>query len=131
MANMPTRARPLSPHLTIFRPLITMVMSIVHRITGGALYFGMILFVVWALALATSPAAYDRVAAIYGSWLGLIVMIGFTWALIHHALGGVRHFIWDLGYGYDVMWRNRLAWWTLIGSISLTLILWIIALILF
>jgi succinate dehydrogenase / fumarate reductase cytochrome b subunit len=120
--------RPMSPHLQVYRPMITMVMSIVHRITGAALYFGILLLVWWLLAVASGPQAYATVSSIFGSWLGLLVLFGFTWALVHHTLGGIRHFVWDLGHGYDVVWRNRLAWWTIIGSIALTLILWIIAL---
>jgi succinate dehydrogenase / fumarate reductase cytochrome b subunit len=120
--------RPLSPHLQIYRPRITMVMSIVHRITGAALYFGIVLLVWWLLATASGPGAYATMTAVLGSWLGLLVLFGFTWALVHHALGGVRHFVWDLGHGYDPVWRNRLAWWTLFGSVGLTVILWIIGL---
>ena len=123
-----TVQRPISPHLQVFRPLITMVMSIVHRITGTALYFGMILLVWWLLGVAGGPSSYNDVTGVYGSWFGLLVMFGFTWALIHLTLGGVGHLIWDLGYGYDAVWRNRMAWWTLFGSLSLTLILWIFAL---
>jgi succinate dehydrogenase / fumarate reductase cytochrome b subunit len=103
-------------------------MSIVHRITGAALYVGILLLVWWLLAVASGPDAYATVSAVLGSWFGLLVLFGFTWALLHHALGGIRHFIWDLGHGYDPVWRNRLAWWTLFGSIALTLILWIVAL---
>ena len=129
MADVETRVqRPLSPHLQIFRPIVTMVMSIVHRITGAALYFGTALLVVWLLAAASGPEAYDTAVSVYGSWLGLLVMFGFTWALVHHTLGGIRHMVWDLGHGFDPVWRNRLAWWTIIGSVALTLILWIVAL---
>jgi succinate dehydrogenase / fumarate reductase cytochrome b subunit len=131
MANAQPRSRPISPHLQIFRPLITMVMSIVHRITGAALYFGMILLVIWLLALSTDRGSHAAMGDYLDSWLGLIILIGFSWALIHHGLGGVRHFIWDMGHGYDAIWRNRLAWWTIIASVSLTLILWIVALLLF
>lgn len=128
MADVPMRARrPMSPHLQIFRPLITMVMSIVHRITGAALYFGMLLVVWWLLAAASGPEAFATAQAVFGSWFGILVLFGFTWALVHHGLGGIRHTIWDLGYGFDLVWRNRLAWWTLIGSLALTAILWIIA----
>lgn len=119
--------RPLSPHLQVFRPIITMTMSIVHRITGGALYFGTLLLVWWLLAAASGPDAYAATTSIFGSWFGLLVMLGFSWALIHHLLGGIRHMIWDLGYGFDPVWRNRLAWWSIFGSVALTLVLWIIA----
>lgn len=127
MANTDLRAnRPLSPHLQVYRPLFTMVMSIFHRITAVALYGGTILFVIWLLAAATGPDAYTWVTELYGSILGRLVLFGFTWALMHHMLGGLRHFIWDFGHGLDARGRNWLARATLAGSVSLTLILWII-----
>lgn len=120
-------ARPLSPHLMIFRPLLTMVMSILHRITGAALYIGTLIFVWWLVAAASGPAYYDYVAGILGSWFGQLILFGYTWALVHHALGGLRHFVWDFGAGFGPEARNRLAQATIIGSIALTLVLWIIA----
>jgi succinate dehydrogenase / fumarate reductase cytochrome b subunit len=121
-------ARPLSPHLSIFRPLITMMMSIVHRITGTGLYFGMLLLAWWLVAAAVGPGAYDVASSFFGSWFGLLILFGFTWALIHHLLGGIRHFIWDLGYGYSFEARNGLAWATLIGSVVLTILVWAVGL---
>lgn len=118
--------RPLSPHLQIYRPMLTMMMSIVHRITGVALYFGTLLLVVWLIAAASSAEAFDRVNGLYGSWIGLIVLVGYSWALIHHAIGGVRHFVWDTGAGFGPEWRERLAKATIGGSIGLTVLLWIV-----
>jgi succinate dehydrogenase / fumarate reductase cytochrome b subunit len=96
-----THTRPLSPHLTIYRPPITMTMSIVHRITGGALYFGTLLVVVWLMAAASSEASFDWVNRAFGSWLGRLVLFAYTWVLMHHMLGGVRHLIWDTGAGLE------------------------------
>lgn len=118
--------RPLSPHLQIYRPMLTMMMSIVHRITGVALYFGTLLLVIWLVAAASSPAAFDTVNGLYGSWIGLLVLVGYSWALIHHALGGVRHFIWDTGAGFGPEAREWMARATIGGSIGLTVLLWII-----
>ena len=120
------RARPLSPHLTIFRPLITMVMSIVHRITGAALYFGMLLLAWWLLAAAMGPRPFEIANAFFGSWFGRLILFGFTWALIHHLLGGLRHLVWDTGIGFEPHVANRLAWATVIGSVVLTLVVWVI-----
>ncbi len=120
------RARPLSPHLTIYRMPITGVMSIVHRITGGALYFGTLLVVWWLVAAATSESAFNTVQWIYGSWFGLLVLFGYSWALMHHMLGGIRHFIWDTGHALEKRTASKLAWATLIGSLSLTVVLWIV-----
>lgn len=125
-ATRPIAPRPLSPHLTIFRPLITMVMSILHRITGMALYFGMVLLAWWLMAAARGPRAFETASAIFGSWFGRLVLFGFTWALIHHLLGGIRHLIWDTGAGYSQMARNGLAWATIIGSVTLTLLVWMV-----
>ena len=121
----PVSPRPLSPHLSIFRPLITMVMSIVTRISGAAVYFGMLLLAWWLMAAAIGPGAYDTANAVFNSWIGLLILFGFTWAYMLHLLGGVRHLIWDTGAGYSYSARNGLSWATLIGSVVLTVLLWI------
>ncbi|WP_415714365.1 succinate dehydrogenase, cytochrome b556 subunit [Roseibium sp.] len=127
MSNADLRGnRPLSPHLQIYKPILTMVMSILHRITGAALYFGTILLAWWLIAAAAGPAYFDFVNELYGSILGRLILFGFTWALVHHMLGGLRHFIWDMGAGFGKGSREWLAKATIIGSVSLTLILWII-----
>src|SRR5262245_44774040 len=118
--------RPLSPHLQIYRPMLTMMMSIVHRITGGALYLGTLLLAWWLLAAASGPNAYMTFQEVLGSIIGRLVLFGYTWALIHHALGGIRHLIWDLGYGFGPVEREWLARAPLFGSIMLTLLLWIV-----
>ena len=122
----PRIERPLSPHLQIYRPVMTMMMSIAHRITGAALYFGAILLVAWLLAAAAGPDAFLRAQTFMGSPIGLLLLFGFTWALLHHALGGIRHLIWDTGRGMDAPWRDRLAYGTLIGSVALTILFWIV-----
>ena len=120
----PPAGRPLSPHLSIYRPLINMMMSIVHRITGAALYFGMIGLAVWLIAAASGPEAYATVSAVLGSIPGLLIMIGFTWALIHHLLGGIRHLIWDAGYGFEIASATR-SGMTVVGAAAvLTLATW-------
>ena len=133
MTSQATRARsqgqqherPLSPHLTVYRPSITMTMSIVHRITGAALYFGTLLVAWWLVAAATSERYFDFVNMVYGSWIGRLVLLGYTWALVHHMLGGIRHFIWDTGAGLEKHTASKLAWANLAGSIVLTLLIWI------
>ncbi|MDI3469651.1 MAG: Succinate dehydrogenase cytochrome b-556 subunit [Pseudolabrys sp.] len=128
MADTTTRMkpRPLSPHLQVWRMTLTMAMSIAHRITGAALYFGMLLVAWWLLAAAAGPNAYAIFESFIGSIIGKLILFGFTWALIHHALGGVRHFIWDMGRGFEPSEREMLALATLIGSIGLTVVLWVI-----
>jgi succinate dehydrogenase / fumarate reductase, cytochrome b subunit len=123
----PLRARPLSPHLSIYRPMMTMMMSIAHRITGAGLYFGTLLLAWWLLAAAAGANGYARFQWFADSLIGRLLLFGFTWALLHHLLGGIRHLIWDLGYGFEPAEREWLARATLIGSIVLTLLLWVIA----
>ena len=119
-------SRPLSPHLQIYKPIFTMVMSILHRITGAGLYFGTVLVVWWLVAAAAGPGQFEIVNAVYGSIFGQIVLFGFTWALLHHMLGGLRHFIWDMGHGFGPAAREWLARATLGGSVVLTILLWVI-----
>lgn len=120
--------RPLSPHLQIYRPMLTMMMSIVHRITGAALYAGTLLLAWFLIALAAGPDNFATVSAVMGSLLGRLVLFLFTWSLMHHLLGGVRHFLWDLGWGMDHPEREYLAMGTLVGGIILTVLIWAIAL---
>jgi len=120
------RSRPLSPHLQIYKPMLTMMMSIVHRVTGAALYFGMLLLAWWLIAAATGPNAYANVEWFMSSLFGRLVLFGYTWALIHHMLGGLRHLIWDTIHGFEPAERELLTLASLIGSITLTLVLWVV-----
>lgn len=124
----PSAQRPLSPHLGIYRMQINMAMSIVHRITGGALYFGTILLAAWLIATAAGPDAFAVVNTVFGHLLGKLVLLGYSWALIHHMLGGMRHLLWDTGRALDIKSADTLAWLTAIGSVSLTALLWIVGL---
>ena len=128
MAETRNAGRPLSPHLQIYRGGLTMLMSIVHRITGVALYAGTLLLVWWLTAAATSDPYFDMVQAVFGSFLGKLVLFGFTWALIHHTPGGIRHLVWDVGHGFGLKDVEMGAKLTLAGSIILTIIVWAIAL---
>ena len=119
--------RPLSPHLQIYTPMLTMMMSITHRITGIALYAGTVLIAWYVIALAAGRGPFATVSAVYGSWLGIVVLIGFTWALYQHLLGGIRHAIWDLGHGTDYPMREYLAQGSLVGGLLLTAVTWLIA----
>lgn len=123
----PEARRPLSPHLQIYRPMLTMMMSIMHRITGAALYAGTLLLAWWLIAAATDARAFDTANSVLTSFLGRIVLLGFTWALFHHLMGGIRHFIWDTGRGMDHPEREYLAQATLIGGFVLTAIVWVVA----
>jgi succinate dehydrogenase / fumarate reductase cytochrome b subunit len=128
MAETTTRPkeRPLSPHLQIYRLTFTMAMSIVHRITGAALYFGTVLLAWWLIAAAVGPNAYANVEWFMATLVGRLILFGYTWALLHHALGGVRHLIWDTGRGFEQAERELLSLSTLIGSIGLTVVVWVV-----
>jgi succinate dehydrogenase / fumarate reductase cytochrome b subunit len=119
------RERPLSPHLTIYRPIPTMVMSIVHRITGVALYAGTLLVAWWLLAAASGPSAFETANGFFGSWFGRLILLGFTWALLHHMFGGIRHLVWDTGRAFGKETTTRMAWLTLAASVAATLLVWI------
>ncbi|ACM37993.1 MULTISPECIES: succinate dehydrogenase, cytochrome b556 subunit [Rhizobium/Agrobacterium group] len=126
MANV-TKQRPLSPHLQIYKLVPTMLMSIVHRITGGALYFGTALVAWWLIAASTGADYYDWVSWFMGTFIGKIILFGFSWALIHHMLGGMRHFAWDLGYGLEKHFNTKLAKATAVASVVLTVLVWVVA----
>ena len=122
MPDVNIQARPLSPHLQIYRWTWTMAMSIFHRATGCALYAGTVLVAVWLLAMA-----YGTVGWFFGSPIGLLILFGYTWALMHHLLGGVRHLTWDTGYGFEPGTRMQMARLTAILSPILTILIWIVA----
>ena len=124
MSDLKT-ARPLSPHLSIYRFRPTMAMSILHRITGSAPYVGTLLFVWWLVAAASGPEAFSYASAFFGSIIGRIILFGYTWALLHHMFGGIRHLIWDTGIGLSKETSTKLAQATLVASLALTLILWV------
>lgn len=130
MANADIRGRrPLSPHLTIYKPIPTMVMSILHRITGMALYGGAALVAWWLLAAASGPEAYATAGWFFGSWIGILVMFGYTWVLLHHMMGGIRHLIWDTTKLMDKESATKLSIATAIASVSLTALVWAVAMI--
>jgi succinate dehydrogenase / fumarate reductase cytochrome b subunit len=103
---------------------MTMVMSTLHRITDAALYSGTLLLAWGLVAAAWSENTYAAFEAFVGSPLGRIVLVGYTWALAHHLLGGLRHFVWDTGRGFQRPAANAMAWGTLTGSIVLTAMVW-------
>ena len=125
-APKPMRARPLSPHLGIYRFTLTMAMSIAHRITGVGLYVGVLLLAWFLVAVSSDASAFAVFAGFIQSIIGRLFLFVFTWALFHHMLGGIRHFLWDAGYGLDDPQREQLALATLVGGFGLSLIVWAI-----
>ncbi len=118
--------RPLSPHLQVYRPQITSVLSITHRFTGIALAVGTGLLVSWLMAVAAGPAAYAEAQAFFGSVLGRLMLFGWTLALFYHFCNGLRHLAWDAGYGYDVAVVARSGMMTVGAAVALTLLAWIL-----
>lgn len=130
-ANNPSQRlqdrRPLSPHLEIYKMMFTMVMSGLHRITGMALYAGTLLLAWYFIAAASGRHSFETVNWVYGSLIGRLVLFGFTWSLFHHLMGGIRHAIWDAGYMLDAEGRELAAKGTLVGSVALTVVFWVLA----
>ena len=127
MSQIKLSNRPLSPHLQIYRPMLSTAISILHRITGVALALGIILLVWWLIAASISTPYFEFVNGLFSCWIGRIFLLGFTWALLHHMLGGLRHFVWDMGQGFALNKVEWLARANVIGSLALTLLIWIIA----
>ena len=120
--------RPLSPHLQIYKPMLTMMMSIIHRMTGAALYFGSLLLAWWLIAAATGPDYFNFVNGLAGTLIGKLVLFGYTWALVHHMFGGIRHFIWDTGSGFELPTIEFMARASIVASFGLTVLIWAVAL---
>jgi len=117
--------RPLSPHLSIYKPQLTSVLSITHRGTGLALSVGSFLLVWWLLAAASSDAAYATAQNFWGSWLGLLFLLGWSYALFFHLANGIRHLCWDAGWGFELKTAYASGWTVVAASLVLTLIAWI------
>ncbi|MFC3228261.1 succinate dehydrogenase, cytochrome b556 subunit [Marinibaculum pumilum] len=120
--------RPISPHLQIYKPQITSVMSALHRLTGIALGVGTLLLTWWLIALAAGPDSFEVVQDFIGSVLGIIILIGFSWALFYHLCNGIRHLFWDMGRGFELSQVTTSGWTVVIGSVVLTVLAWILAL---
>ena len=122
MADVNLGNRPLSPHLTIYRPQLNSVTSILTRITGNALLLGALLIVWWFLAAATSESYFNVANGVITSWFGDLVMFGSVWALWYHTLAGVRHLIWDNAAMLELDLVEKLGWGIVGGSVVLTIL---------
>jgi succinate dehydrogenase / fumarate reductase cytochrome b subunit len=113
--------------LQIYRPQLTSMLSIIHRITGVGLALGAVLVVWWLLAAATSADYFATVDGLLTSWIGYLVLLGSTWALAYHLLNGIRHLFWDMGHGFEIETVERSGMAVVIGSGALTVLLWLLA----
>ena len=123
MADTAQGARPLSPHLQIWRFTVTMAASITHRGAGMVLYGGSVLLALWALSLAFSPVLFSALAGFVASPLGFIVVAGYVWSLSFHLLNGLRHLYWDTGRGLGVKTAAKTAWAVYIASVVLAAVI--------
>jgi succinate dehydrogenase / fumarate reductase cytochrome b subunit len=122
---MASAQRPLSPHLQIYKWQITMAMSITHRVTGVVLAGGAVALVFWLLALANGPDAFEMAQAIAGSWLGYLGLFVWSFSLFYHLANGIRHLVWDAGYGFEIKQFYASGWITIIVAVGLTILVWI------
>jgi succinate dehydrogenase / fumarate reductase cytochrome b subunit len=125
MAGRPTAPRPLSPHLSIWKWKVHMLVSILHRATGQAMALGaVVLFLWWLIAAATGPEAYALFMVVATSWLGLLVGIGLTWVFFQHMMTGIRHLVMDTGQAFDLSSSKTFATMTMVISVLLTVAVW-------
>ena len=120
----PQGSRPLSPHLQIYRPQLTSVISITHRATGIALSAGTVVLVWWLVAAAAGPGPFAAAQWFLGSWLGVILLLGWTWALFYHLCAGIRHLVWDSVHALDLPRVYRGGWIVVGASAVLTILAW-------
>lgn len=122
---MSTGSRPLSPHLQIYKPQISSVLSILHRFTGIVLSVGTLLFAWWVIAAAIGPDAFGTVQSVIGAWYGRLLLFGWTLALFYHLCNGIRHLGWDAGLGFDLPTMTATGWTVVVAAVVLTFIAWI------
>ena len=122
------KERPISPHLQVYKPQITSVLSIFHRITGVALTFGLILSVAWIFTLSLGEEYFEYFSLFIKSWFGLLILFVFTFALNYHFCNGIRHLFWDAGYGYEIETVHKSGLAVLGVSFSLTTLIWYLVL---
>ncbi len=122
-----TGGRPLSPHLQVYRPQLTSLLSITHRATGVALSVGTVLLALWLMAAASGADSFAQAQGLAGSWLGKLALLGWTFALFFHLCNGIRHLLWDAGYGLDIETTYKSGYVVMASSAALTLLTWLLA----
>lgn len=117
--------RPLSPHLQVYKPQITSVLSILHRLTGIGLAAGAVVLVYWLNAAAYGPGAFEYAQGLLATWFGKLLLLGWTWALFYHLCNGIRHMYWDAGRGLELKQVHITGWLVVVASLGFTLISWV------
>ena len=123
---MSTDGRPLSPHLTIYRWPISMVLSILHRMTGVAMSVGLFMFVLWLEAIAFDAISYDRLKSVLDSFVGQALLLGWSFSFFFHLANGIRHLVWDTGRMFEKHQADRSAWFVLVAAVVMTAGCWIV-----
>ena len=124
--GMSSAKRPLSPHLQVYRPQLTSVLSILHRLCGIALSIGTLLLVYWLASAAAGPEAFESAQSFVGSFLGQLMLFGWTVALFYHLCNGIRHLFWDVGLGFELDEVYRSGWTVVVATVLLSLLTWIV-----
>ena len=117
---------PLSPHLQIYRWQISSLLSITHRITGILNLLGLIFISAWISSAGIGENLFEYFSVFLKSFIGKFILIGFTWSISYHLLSGIRHFFWDLGYGYEIKTANISGVIVIVSSLLLAVFLWLI-----
>ena len=120
--------RPLSPHIQVYSWPISMALSILHRVSGVALGVGTLLLTWWLVAAVSSDDVFDRAQWFMGSSIGLLLLFGWSVALIFHFFSGIRHLVWDAGFGFDAPTYNTSGWAVLIATGVCTVLVWVVGL---
>jgi succinate dehydrogenase / fumarate reductase cytochrome b subunit len=123
--NISSSERPLSPHLGIYRPQLTSMLSILHRITGAALAVGTVILVGWLWSAAYSPHCFTGIHTFFSGWIGRLMLMGWTFAFYFHFWNGIRHLVWDMGKGFEIQTVYRTGWTVFIASLLFTVITWV------
>ncbi|MEZ5669330.1 MAG: succinate dehydrogenase, cytochrome b556 subunit [Alphaproteobacteria bacterium] len=118
-------SRPLSPHLQVYRLPLLAKLSILHRMTGVALFFGTVIWVWWLIAAAVGDDAFEAARWFIGSWLGQIMLVGWTFALFFHLANGIRHLGWDAGLGFELKAANATGWLVVMFALGMTVLVWV------
>lgn len=124
MASQPP---PLSPHLQVYRFPLTVILSITHRLTGAFLAFGALMLILLLFTIASGPEAYQSAHVMVSSWVGQFLLFLWTFALYFHLCNGIRHLLWDIGYGFERQVLNKSAYAVVIVSTLLTVATWGVA----
>lgn len=119
-----SRSKQLSPHLQVYRPQLTSVLSITHRATGILLSIGTVVLLYWLVSAAGGPARYAAAQEVLGCWLVRLALLGWTWAFFYHLCNGIRHLAWDAGYGFELKTVYRSGYAVLAASVVLTALVW-------